>query len=83
MRYSHRITAHWLLTGLLLLLLPLIAACGGRDTAPAASGEQQMTKPTSGTAAEQIIPVEGQAFSGQDRAAQAGTPVLLAFDALG
>lgn len=83
MRYRHRITGPWLLTGLLVLLLPLIAACGGRDTAPAASGEQQVTKPTSDTAAEQIVPVEGQAFSGQDRATQAGTPALLAFDALG
>lgn len=83
MRYRHGITGPWLLLGLLVLLLPLIAACGGRDTAPGATGGQQATNPASDPAAEQIVPVEGQAFSGQDRATQAGTPALLAFDALG
>ena len=83
MRYSHRITAPWLLTGLLLLLLPLIAACGVRDTGAVSTGGQQATKPAPDSAAEQIVPVEGQAFSGQERATRADTPVLLAFDALG
>ncbi|MDQ3327980.1 MAG: hypothetical protein M3506_05620 [Chloroflexota bacterium] len=83
MQYRHRIAPHWQLLGLLVLLLPLIAACGGQDTTPASTGGQQATQPTPETPAARIVPVEGQAFSGQDRATRPNTPVLLAFDALG
>jgi len=86
MQYRHSIARFWLLLGLLALLLPLIAACGAQDTAPAstgATGAQRATKPGPDTRAEQIVPVEGQAFSGQDRATRPNTPMFLAFDALG
>lgn len=83
MQYRHSIKRFWLLLGLLALLLPLIAACGAQDTAPASTGAQRAMKPGPDTRAEQIVPVEGQAFSGQDRATRPNTPMFLAFDALG
>jgi len=83
MQYRHSIARFWLLLGLFALLLPLIAACGGQDATPASTGGQQATQPAPETPAAQIVPVEGQAFSGQERATRPNTPMFLAFDALG
>lgn len=72
----------WRLLALgLLLLLPLLGACGGTATQP---GGQVETPVAVGSEQTQgIVPLEGWALSGQNRAGKAGQPSFLAFDAYG
>ena len=60
---------------LMLLALPVVTACGGQAAPEAGAG--------TGGARASIVPLEGWALSGQDRALAAGQPSFLAFDAHG
>ena len=60
---------------LMLLALSMVTACGGQAASEAGADV--------GGAGASIVPLEGWALSGQDRALAAGQPSFLAFDAHG